>query len=430
MENSSRARTGERERSLPRYVELIRVSSKGQSDRDTPEDQRRALDKLRKTRPGVLVDRIEDGATGLSGAKGVTERPDLQKLKRFSQQQAFDEIRVFKLDRLTRAEDPRDQFEVWGFAKDANALIVDCQGAEIDATTKMGRIQFFFGTMATAEELSSIAARTHGGRIRAALDGGKYGGHTPYGLAYAPKTKEWTLDPATSPVVQRIFDLCIDGWTLREIADEMNTDGATSPRGKGWVAEGVRSILKNPAYCGAITYKLSKEEAITVKVPALVSEDTWGRAQVARRARKSVSEKPAKLEALLRRRATCGVCGSGMYVDQIKANGRVYLYYRCYSKLRSKRTANAEKCSHQSGHPVAQVDAFVWEIVDNGLSGDGLFKLAQEATKTGSKSSSWKSQVTTCAAGSPCSVSGPASASRMAAASAAAPTGRARRPSR
>src|SRR2546427_10276807 len=101
-----------------------------------------------------------------------------------------------------------------------------------------------------------------------------------------------------------------------------------------------------------------------------------------------------------RRRHTRFDCdwSSDVCSSDLKANGRVYLYYRCYSKLRSKRTANAEKCSHQSGHPVAQVDAFVWEIVDNGLSGDGLFKLAQEATKTGSKSSSWKSQVTTCEA--------------------------------
>src|SRR2546427_796511 len=252
MENSRRERASERERSLPRYVELVRVSSKGQSDRDTPEQQRAALDKLRKSRPGVLVDRIEDGATGLSGAKGVSERPDLQRLKKYSEQQAFDEIRVAHLDRLTRAEDPRDQFEVWGFAKDAGALIVDCSGAEIDSTTKMGRIQFFFGTMANAEEREKINARTHGGRVRAALDGGKYGGHTPYGLTYEPKAKKWSLDPATAPVVQRIFDLCVDGSTLREIAVQLNADGAPSPRGKGWVAEGVRSILKNPAYCGAI----------------------------------------------------------------------------------------------------------------------------------------------------------------------------------
>ena len=355
MENSSRARASERERSLPRYVELIRVSSKGQHDRDTPEDQKRALDKLAKSRPGVLVERIEHH-TGISGAKGVTERPDLQKLKRFSQQQAFDEIRVYNIDRLTRASDERDQFEVFGFAKDARALIVDCRGTEIDSTTKVGAIQWFFGTMANAEEREKISARTHGGRVRAALDGGKYGGYTPYGLAYAPKTKEWSLDPVTSPIVQRIFDLCVDGSTLRGIAVQLNAEGVPSSRGKGWVAEGVRSILKNPAYHGAIKYKLRNEETVTVKVPAIVSKDTWERAQVVRRQRKSVSEAPAKLEALLRRRAVCGVCGSGMYVDQIKANGRVYLYYRCYSKLRSKRTADAKKCSHQSGHPVAQVD--------------------------------------------------------------------------
>ena len=94
---------------LGRYVELIRVSSKKQSDADTPEVQRRALDSLQQRRPGVLVERIEDGATGLSGALGLAERPDLQRLQALAQQRGFDELRVYDIDRLTRSDDLRER---------------------------------------------------------------------------------------------------------------------------------------------------------------------------------------------------------------------------------------------------------------------------------------------------------------------------------
>jgi hypothetical protein len=39
---------------LPRIVELLRVSGQGQADRDTPADQRAALDRLREQYPGTL----------------------------------------------------------------------------------------------------------------------------------------------------------------------------------------------------------------------------------------------------------------------------------------------------------------------------------------------------------------------------------------
>ena len=62
----------------PRFVEMIRVSGRAQVERDTPENQRNALNRLREQRPGVLVERIEELA--VSGALGVRERSALQRL--------------------------------------------------------------------------------------------------------------------------------------------------------------------------------------------------------------------------------------------------------------------------------------------------------------------------------------------------------------
>src|SRR4051794_7125475 len=104
---------------LPRYVELVRVSSQGQANRDTPEDQRAALNRLRLSRPGVLIERID---STVSGAKDSDDRKDLQRLAELARSPAFDEVRVRHTDRLTRHEDPRERFMVYGLIADAGAV--------------------------------------------------------------------------------------------------------------------------------------------------------------------------------------------------------------------------------------------------------------------------------------------------------------------
>ena len=77
----------------------------------------------------MLVERIE--APGVSGALSVQERPDLQRLAELSAARAYDELRVYALDRLTRADDPRERIAVFGMALDAGAIIVDVHGHSV-----------------------------------------------------------------------------------------------------------------------------------------------------------------------------------------------------------------------------------------------------------------------------------------------------------
>jgi hypothetical protein len=124
----------------PRIIELLRVSGQGQADRDTPADQRAALDKLREAFPGVLVERIDSGAVrAISGAADFRDRPDLRRLKELSDARAFDELRVRHLDRLTRHDDPRERFVVYGLVADAGAIIRDASGHVIDPRSEVGR---------------------------------------------------------------------------------------------------------------------------------------------------------------------------------------------------------------------------------------------------------------------------------------------------
>src|SRR6266536_966910 len=107
---------------VPKYIELIRVSGQSQVARDTPQDQRAALDALRTSRPGQFVARIEEGAVkAVSGAADLSKRPDLQKLFALAKMKAFTEVRIRRLDRLSRHPDPRERFAIFGAIMDAGA---------------------------------------------------------------------------------------------------------------------------------------------------------------------------------------------------------------------------------------------------------------------------------------------------------------------
>ena len=77
------------------------------------------------------------------------------------------------------------------------------------------------------------------------------GSRKPYGYNRvmvqdgAKKRPTLELDPDTSPVVERIFDMAQAGKGMLPIAETLNDEGVASPAGKLWSKNTVHFILKN-----------------------------------------------------------------------------------------------------------------------------------------------------------------------------------------
>ncbi|MEU8223631.1 recombinase family protein [Kribbella sp. NPDC048915] len=233
-------------------------------------------------------------------------------------------------------------------------------------------------------------------RVRAAMaaqvitDGRYQGGRAPYGYVVVDagphpnprkaqegyRLRVLAIDNEAAAVVERIFQLYLDGLGLKSIAETLNLEGVPCPsahtpqqnrhrRGDGWQHTTVKAILENPRYTGFAIYGrwqkveelLDPEDVAAGHVvrfrrspqskivrsrepahPAIVSVDTFTRVQLELRVRRgSGPADQAKRERTrvtttrvyrLRARVRCELCGRKMQ----GAARKHAIFYRCSAR--------------------------------------------------------------------------------------------------
>lgn len=293
---------------LPRFVELVRVSSAGQADRDTPADQRAALDRLRLQRPGVLVERIE---LQVSGAAAGADRPDLQRVTALARDRAFDELRVRHLDRLTRHENPAERFTIFSVLADAGAVIVDAGGRVTDPRSELGELDYYIQTMVAARERKRILERTMAAKARLAASGRLVCSTPPWGRTFDKTSGRWGVDVVQIAVYRRLFDLVLRGRSLRQICDELNGDGVTTGRGRPWTHGAISNFIRAEHAIGIV-----RSHGAVIQVPPVVDAATQAAALARFAAADHGSGRHDPVPALIRKLAVCGACGARLYTDR------------------------------------------------------------------------------------------------------------------
>lgn len=364
------------------FCELVRVSSRGQSDKLTPEIQRGALDRLRLSRPGMLVERIEDGAAGLSGAKSLSERPDLKRLFALLASGEVKEVRVHALDRLSRSDDGIERATILESVKRAGAVIVDTSGTVTDPASQQGELIGSLGLLFASWDRAKIARNTIGGRKKSAAQGKPAQGQRPHGLTYS-KAEGWQINEEAAQAIQTIFDLSDKGVGTDRIAEQLTEKGVPAPKANAWNKATVRTILRETAYYGTWTQRLVGED-YACTVPAIVTRAQWDRVQAGLKERTNHHGAPGTVDALIRGVAVCGSCGSSMHVS----SKRDRVIYIC---------AKAKIAQCENGITrAAEVDALVWSALVARLKDPDLFSDAAQETDAPSEVGTWESQAKAC----------------------------------
>lgn len=226
----------------PTAVGYTRVSTAIQADEGFGLDiQERQITGFCERSGFRLLTIFSDG--GLSGAKGVQERPGLAAALTTLEGSASVLV-VAKLDRLARALTVQEAVLAQAWKNGSRVFTVDLgevlqDDPEDPMRTAMRQMVGVFSQL----ERAMITARMIAGRRYKASQGG-YAGYGSPRFGMRAEGRELVPDLNEQAIVARIVALRDAGDTLRTITAALNSEGVPSKRGGPWHTETVRRILR------------------------------------------------------------------------------------------------------------------------------------------------------------------------------------------
>ena len=165
-----------------------------------------------------------------------------------------------------------------------------------------------------------------------------FNGHKLLGYA-VDDTRHYIPDPATAPIVLRIFNDYADGRPMQDIANELNEAGIRTVLGRKFTVNSLRHILHNRAYIGEYRYS---DVIVPDGMPRLISDDLFQRVQ-ARFIQNKRTPRPQQNTAddspryWLTGKLFCGLCGEPLHgMSGTGKSGKRWYYYACNGKTRRK----------------------------------------------------------------------------------------------
>ena len=267
-----------------------------------------------------------------SALSGKTDRrPGFQRMISDAEARSFSAVIVWKLDRFAR-----DRYDAAVYRKklrDCGVKLISAMEGITDSPEGI----ILEGLLESMAEYYSanLAENIKRGQYDSAL---KRKAIASCALGYRRGPDGcYEIDPATAPIVQRIFREFTSGSNRQTIVDGLNADGLRTSRGKPFSANSLYWILKNEKYIGLYRFRdIIDPEGI----PPIVDEATFRKAQdlLKKRSftktRKYMNQNPYPLVPKI----FCGECGRAMTGESVQNHsGRIFRYYSCTGRKGSHR---------------------------------------------------------------------------------------------
>jgi site-specific DNA recombinase len=376
-----------------RVATYERVSSEDQRERETIKTQTDEIARRLASQPGVeLVGRYVDD--GVSGTIPIAERPDGRRLLEDALAGRFEELWVYKVDRLGR-----DAVDLLVVRRRLDALGIALVSVVEGQPDLLG---YDVQAVVADHYRREFARRSADGMNRAAREGRYTGGIRPSGYrveghqASARLVPDETLvwgDISAARLVRQIYEwIARDGRSCRRVAVELNALGvptAYAREGRGvrgkttqnlWRAGRICNMVTNPVYKGQLQYGRRTDkrdrEVIAASIEGLVSPALWAEAQAAL-ARNRRCAKNTHRVYLLKGVLTCGICG----LTYVGSWSKEFGWYRCGGQL-VERGPNPGKCLGVSVR-TDRIEPAIWTDIEAWLRnpGDVLDQLDGQAER-------------------------------------------------
>lgn len=360
-----------------------RVSSEDQQERGTIASQLEFARKYADLHELDVVEWYKDD--GMTGTLPLEVRPEGARLLQDAADHRFDLLLVYRLDRLGRAARVilNAVYEL-----EERGVKIKSMTEPFDTGDPSGRFLLTILAGVADLERSTFLERSFHGTNRAARAGKWLGGIVTYGYRvnkdrYLEICEDQLpkLDLTEAGVIRLIYRLIADeGRSCVWVADHLNALGVPPSYAKDgrkilkakrkvrtagrWSPSHVRRLVVNPTYKGVHEYgrRSAKKgrEIITRSVPAIVSADTWERAQTVLRQNQIDAASKDGRKYLLRGLIRCGTCGCNYVGTHYSGPGRqLKAYYQCVGKAKYHGPLDG-KCDSKN-IPALWIEDLVWE---------------------------------------------------------------------
>ena len=216
-------------------IGYVRVSTQGQVDDGVSlEAQKARIEAWCLANDYNLVDVFVDA--GISG-KDTANRPGLQMALDAVEQGAA--LVAYSLSRLTRST--KDMLQLSDALERKSADLVSLT-ERIDTTSAAGKMVFRMLAVLNEFERDLVSERTKAALAHKKAKGERVG-TLPYGFCLA---SDGTLnpEPTEKAILAKIEQLREAGYSLRAIADQLNSDGILTRRGSPWRHQYIDNLLR------------------------------------------------------------------------------------------------------------------------------------------------------------------------------------------
>ena len=392
---------------MPRCAIYARTSTDKQRERHTIDSQLRLLPEYAERKEWDVYDTyVDDGRSG----ETLAGRPGFQRLLDDAKANRFEILLVVDIDRIVRSSSWRETGSIYDHLREHKIKVATPESMVDLQNSDEGLLVGIRGQLSGWEK-NKILERMKRGRIEALKQGRYLGSNLPFGLQWNRDTMSFEVVDEEAIIVRKIFD-----WAINEnlgavtIAKRLNEQGCPTrsmrqypekferyeretKKGKErakpkpptkWSSVVVHRILTNEACYGDFVNNRfkgrnkkivrPKSEWITVKVPPIISKETWDLARHKMQERAKFVKGNTKHEYLLSGMLRCAECGrriGGRFAKGRKPSHATKSYYICPGRL----TKNKRSCSLPY-FDAAKVDRAAWELVEKILKDPAFLEKA------------------------------------------------------
>ena len=253
----------------------------------------------------------------------------------------------------------------------------------------------FQGMIAEYERAQILERSRRGKRHRAHSGEVSVMSGAPYGYRYIRKTDEmpaaYVIDEAEARIVRRVYEMyTVEGLSIGEITRWLNREGIAPRKASRWERSVVWGILRNPAYRGVACFgkthlaarmqmrpqrrrgattpsdttghQRPRDEWIEIPVPALVTEETFARAQELLYHNKIRSRRRTIAPSVVQGLVGCAKCGYALSRVSTQTSARKLHYYKCIGSD-SWRKLGGPVCNNNRFIRQELLDQIVWDEV-------------------------------------------------------------------